>query len=214
MLLRARVSVLDRPGALLSMAKVIADTGGNIVDIEVLAAAEGRVVDDIVFELPDGSRDDLAAKLKATGAEVLNLRRTVQVNGQRRDLDLLTRIAGAPAEALASFVALAPSVWSADWAVAISDTGQLVHATPGAPHPLPDPLPDPIGPLPRRGVTRTADSRAFEVVAMAWAGHGAERVYLGRSEGPTFLQVELVHLRRVVDLAAALASGVTTMATP
>lgn len=209
MLLRARVSLLDRPGALLSLAKVIADVGGNIVDIEVLASADGRVVDDLVLELPDGSRDGLAARLKATGAEVLNVRRTVQLNGQRRDLDLLTRIAANPAEALASFVALAPSAWSADWAAAVTPDDVVLHATPGAPTPFPEGMPDPIGPLPRRGTVRQVDGRGLEVVAVTWSAPGAERVYLGRSEGPAYLQVELVHLRRVVELAAALSGAVT-----
>ncbi|HVT65960.1 MAG TPA: ACT domain-containing protein [Mycobacteriales bacterium] len=210
MLLRARVSVLDRPGALLSMAKVIADTGGNIVDIEVLASADGRVIDDLVVDLPDGSREGLAAKLRATGAEVLNVRRTVQLNGQRRDLDLLARMAGNPTEAVVSFVALAPSVWSADWAAAVTDSGVVVNATPGAPSPLPDSLPEPIGPLPRRATVRTAEDRSLEVVGVPWAGLGAERIYLGRADGPTFLQVELVHLRRVVELAVGLTGAVLT----
>jgi hypothetical protein len=210
-LLRARVSVLDRPGALLSMAKVIADSGGNIVDIEVLATADGRVVDDLLLELPSGAREELAAKLKASGAEVLNIRPTVQISGQRRDLDLLTRIAASPAEALSSFVALAPSVWSADWAVAVTGATS-VHATPGAPQPLPDSMPEPVGPLPRRGLVKAADERSIEVVGVGWAGAGADRLYLGRREGPTFLQVELVHLRRVVELAATLSSRITSMA--
>ena len=212
MLLRVRVSVLDRPGSLLAMAKAIADLGGNIVDIEVLASADGRVVDDVVIDGPDGLRNQLATRLAATGAEVLNLRPTVQISGQRRDLDLLARIAATPADALASFISLAPSAWSADWAAAAVGS-EVLHATPGAPKPLPDGMPDPVGPLPRRGTVRIAGDRALEVVAVTWPGAGADRLYLGRAEGPAFLQVELVHLRRVVELAATLSSGVTSMVT-
>jgi hypothetical protein len=57
---------------------------------------------------------------------------------------------------------------------------------------------------------RGAGGRTIEVVAMTWGGPGAERVYVGRREGPTLLQVEMVHLRRVVELAASLTSGAAT----
>ena len=112
MLLRARVSLLDRPGALLSVARVIADLGGNIVDIEILASGDGKVIDDLVVELPDTDPAPLVAKLGTTGAEVLNLRRTVRLSGQRPDLDLLHRVATSPDEALQTLVSMAPPVWN------------------------------------------------------------------------------------------------------
>lgn len=209
MLLRARVSVLDRPGSLLGVAKAIAGLGGNVVDIEVLATADGHVVDDLVLDLPGGQPDLLTKELGNAGAEVLHLRKTVQVTGQRADLDLLARVAGEPASVMSTVVALAPSVWSADWAaVATPAEGAMpLHATPGAPAPLPAGMPDPLGPLPRRGTAQGGNGTVHEVVSLQWGSH--HHLYLGRVDGPMFLQVELVHLRRVIELATALAKDVS-----
>lgn len=207
MLLRARVSVLDRPGSLLGLAKAIAGLGGNIVDIEVLASSDDRVVDDLIVDLAGNEPELLMKELGNAGAEVLDLRRTVQVTGQRGDLDLLARVAAEPASAMATVVALAPALWCADWAALGSAAPGSTprHATPGAPQPLPAGLPEPLGPLPRRGTTQGDNAVAYEVAGMPWGSH---TLYLGRTDGPLFLQVELVHLRRVVELAAALAAGV------
>jgi hypothetical protein len=65
-------------------------------------------------------------------------------------------------------------------------------------------MPEPIGPLPRRGSVQTPHGNVYEVVSLQWGNH---HLYLGRQDGPTFLQVELVHLRRVVELANAIAAS-------
>jgi hypothetical protein len=199
------VSLLDQPGALLSVARAIAEVGGNIVDIEILATGDGRVVDDLVIDLPAGDQETLVGAIAGTGAEVLNVRRTVRLSGQRPDLDLLDRIAKQPDDALATLVALTPPIYSATWAVAVAaaEPAATVCASPGAPHPLPAGLPVPVGPLPRRSLVDGLAGRRSEVVGAPW---GDYLLYLGRADGPTFLQVELVQLRRVLELAAALTS--------
>lgn len=203
MLLRARVSLLDRPGALLSVARVIADLGGNIVDIEILATGDGKVIDDLVIELPGPDTEPLVTKLGTTGAEVLNLRRTVRLSGQRPDLDLLHRVATSPEDARTSLVSMAPPVWSTDWAAIVEPAQRTtpVWSSPGTPNPLPVGLPEPVGELPRRGTVEAATGQRIEVVGVPL---GESVFYLGRTDGPTFLQVELVQLRRVVELVAAL----------
>jgi hypothetical protein len=205
-LLRARVSVLDRPGSLLKMAKAIADMGGNIVDIEVLATADDHVVDDLIIDLPGGDPERLTKELATAGAEVQNLRKTVQVTGQRADLDLLARVAAHPIDVMSTVVSLGPSVWCADWAAVATpgDVTMPLHSTPGAPKPLPEGMPEPMGPLPRRGTAHAANGATYEVVSLQWGSH---HLYLGRHDGPSFLQVELVHLRRVIELANAIAAS-------
>jgi predicted amino acid-binding ACT domain protein len=202
-LLRARVSLLDRPGALLAVARAVADLGGNIVDIEILATTEGRVVDDLVVEMPTQDLDALTAQLATSGAQVLSLRRTVLLSGQRPDLDLLHRISTGPADALATMVSVAPPIWSADWAMAVlpAEPEVAVRSSPGAPRPVPNGLPVPLGALPRRAGVTGSNGQHFEVVGVHWDPYV---LYLGRLDGPTFLQVELIQLRRVVDLALAL----------
>ncbi|HVU72915.1 MAG TPA: ACT domain-containing protein [Mycobacteriales bacterium] len=202
MLLRARVTLPDRPGALLAVAKALADAGGNIVDIEVLAAGEGRAIDDVVVDLPGAGEDRLREVLAGAGAGVLSARKTVRVTGQRADLDLLQRVAAEPASALATTVSMGAMVFGADWAVSTSatDTKRVQHRSVGSPSALPDGLPAPTGALPRRALL---DGR-WEVVGIGWSDH---HVFLGRDGGPTFLQVELLQLRRVVELARSLAGA-------
>jgi hypothetical protein len=186
------------------MAKAIADLGGNIVDIEVLATADDHVVDDLIVDLPNNQPDLLVKELGNAGAEVLNLRKTVQITGQRADLDLLARVAAEPINVMQTVVSLGPSLWCADWAaIATPEAGSMpLHATPGAPKPLPVGMPEPLGPLPRRGTAHGANGASYEVVSLQWGHH---HLYLARMDGPMFLQVELVHIRRVVELATALA---------
>jgi ACT domain len=203
-LLRVRVSVVDRPGALLAVAKVVADIGGNIVDIEILATGDHRVVDDLVIDLPGDDIPAMTAALVKAGAEVLNIRRTVRLAGQRPDLDLLQRVAGDPAGMLATLVSLLPPIYSADWAAAVAVTAldTIVQSSPGAPRTLPVGLPVPLGPLPRRGVVDAGAGGEWEAVGVPC---GEFFVYLGRADGPTFLQVELLQLRRIVELSVSLA---------
>jgi predicted amino acid-binding ACT domain protein len=205
-LLRVRVSLLDRPGALLAVARVLADIGSNIVDIEILATGDGQVVDDLVIDFPGMDQAALTESLSRAGAEVLNIRRTVRLSGQRPDLDLLQRVASEPTAALATLVSLAPPIYSADWAVVvpISDDTTVVRSSPGAPNPLPPGLPVPIGPLPRRALIDGTAAGKLEIVGVSCGEHF---LYLGRAEGPTFLQVELLQLRRVVELAMTLATA-------
>jgi hypothetical protein len=208
LLLRARLSLLDRPGALLAAAKVIADIGGNIVDIEILAASDGRVIDDLVIDVPDTARATLTRRLVATGAEVLNLRRTVRLSGQRPDLDLLSRISTEPHAAVATLVSMAPPIWSADWALVVANepANTIVRSSPGAPMLPPECLPVPLGPLPRRGLVDSPTGEHFEVVGARWGTD--HHLYLGRVDGPTFLQVEMIQLRRMIDLAQSLLAAV------
>lgn len=202
MLLRARVSLPDRPGAFLAVAKAIADAGGNIVDIEVLASGEGRAIDDVVVDLPGGGDERLREVLASTGAGVLSARRTVRVSGQRADLDLLQRVAAEPAAGLATVVSMGPMVWNADWAFATSaaDPTVALHRSVGSPNPLPPGLPVPVGALPRRALLDFA-GKGWETVGVLW---GDFIVFIGRDEGPTFLQVELLQLRRVIELARGI----------
>jgi len=199
-LLRARVTLPDRPGAFLAVAKALADAGGNIVDIGVLAAGEGRAIDDIVVEVPGAGDERLREILATAGAGVLSCRKTVRVTGQRVDLDLLQRVAAEPSSALATVVSMAPMVFHADWAISTSgeDISHVGHRSVGSPSTLPAGLPAPTGALPRRALL---DGR-WEVVGVTFGDH---HLFLARDGGPTFLQVELLQLRRVIELARTLA---------
>lgn len=105
---------------------------------------------------------------------------------------------------LATLVSLLPPIYSADWAAAVAVTAldTIVQSSPGAPRTLPSGLPLPLGPLPRRGVVEAGAGGEWETVGVPC---GDYFLYLGRADGPTFLQVELLQLRRIVELSVSLA---------
>ena len=70
-LIRLRIALADRPGALARVAAIIADHDGNITSVYVHRTGVGGAVDDLVCEFPDGAnmaplRHDLTASGAAT----------------------------------------------------------------------------------------------------------------------------------------------------
>ena len=71
-LVRLRISLSDRPGALAGVAAIIAEHGGNITAIDVQQSGAADVVDDMVVDLPDGADlGQLRLALRASGAGTL-----------------------------------------------------------------------------------------------------------------------------------------------
>ena len=56
---RVRVWLADRPGALGSVASRIGGVGGDVIGIEILERGAGRAIDDLVVALPDTKLIDL-----------------------------------------------------------------------------------------------------------------------------------------------------------
>jgi hypothetical protein len=56
---RVRVWLADRPGALGSVASRIGGVGGDVIGIEILERGAGRAIDDLVVALPDPALIDL-----------------------------------------------------------------------------------------------------------------------------------------------------------
>ena len=56
---RVRVWLADRPGALGSVASRIGGVGGDVIGIEILERGAGRAIDDLVVALPDPTLTDL-----------------------------------------------------------------------------------------------------------------------------------------------------------
>jgi len=71
LLVRMRISLADRPGALAQVGLVMADHGGNIVSVDVHQAGVVSAIDDLLVEFPDDAdlaalRNDLTASGVAT----------------------------------------------------------------------------------------------------------------------------------------------------
>ncbi len=136
-LVRLRIWLPDRPGALGAVASRIGSVKGDVVGIEILEQGAGRAVDDLVVALPSAA---LVSLLVAEISEVdgVDIEEVVPVDASAIDHDL------AALEAAASIVAIARAerlvemvldrsmvVCNASWAVALDDDESVQSATRG-----------------------------------------------------------------------------------
>jgi hypothetical protein len=121
MLLRLRLWVADRPGALGQVTRELGGCGADIVQVSVLGRERGRALDEITVFLPEaGLRDRLERSLRAMPAvSVEGVRACGEVPGAFPDLNLLGRIAAEPRSTLETLVEALPRILAADWALAL-----------------------------------------------------------------------------------------------
>ncbi|HEX2771371.1 MAG TPA: amino acid-binding protein [Micromonosporaceae bacterium] len=121
MLLRVRITLPDRPGALGQVARTLGVAGADIVQVVVLERLAGRAVDDFTVSWPGATPPDrLATDLTAIpGVRVEGIwRATAAMPGYGQDAQVLSQVAANPAEGLATLVDAVPGLLAADWAVA------------------------------------------------------------------------------------------------
>jgi hypothetical protein len=121
MLLRVRVTLPDRPGALGQVARTLGVAGADIVQVVVLERLGGRAVDDFTVVWPGASRTErLLSGLGAIpGVQVDGVWRAIGAPGNGgQDAELLGQVAANPADGLATLVDAVPGLLAADWAVA------------------------------------------------------------------------------------------------
>ncbi|MEU4688063.1 amino acid-binding protein [Actinoplanes sp. NPDC023714] len=121
MLLRVRVTLPDRPGALGQVARTLGVAGADIVQVVVLERLGGRAVDDFTVVWPGASRVDrlLAGLAAIPGVQVDGVWKAIgaPVHGGH-DAELLAQVAANPADGLATLVDAVPGLLAADWAAA------------------------------------------------------------------------------------------------
>jgi hypothetical protein len=121
MLLRVRVTLPDRPGALGQVARTLGVAGADIVQVVVLERLGGRAVDDFTVVWPGASRVErlLAGLAAIPGVQVDGVWKAIgaPVSGGH-DAELLAQVAGNPADGLATLVDAVPGLLAADWAAA------------------------------------------------------------------------------------------------
>jgi hypothetical protein len=148
MLLRVRVTLPDRPGALGQVARTLGVAGADIVQVVVLERLGGRAVDDFTVVWPGASRVErlLAGLAAIPGVQVDGVWKAIgaPVNGGH-DAELLAQVAANPVDGLATLVDAVPGLLAADWAAAAvvpadwaarSGEPQVVYASWRAPSPL------------------------------------------------------------------------------
>jgi hypothetical protein len=121
MLLRVRVTLPDRPGALGQVARTLGVAGADIVQVVVLERLGGRAVDDFTVVWPGAGRVErlLAGLAAIPGVQVDGVWKAIgaPVNGGH-DAELLAQVAANPADGLATLVDAVPALLAADWAAA------------------------------------------------------------------------------------------------
>jgi hypothetical protein len=121
MLLRVRVTLPDRPGALGQVARTLGVAGADIVQVVVLERLGGRAVDDFTVVWPGASRVErlLAGLAAIPGVQVDGVWKAIgaPVSGGH-DAELLAQVAANPADGLATLVDAVPGLLAADWASA------------------------------------------------------------------------------------------------
>jgi hypothetical protein len=121
MLLRVRITLPDRPGALGQVARTLGVAGADIVQVVVLERLGGRAVDDFTVVWPGASRVErlLAGLAAIPGVQVDGVWKAIgaPVSGGH-DAELLAQVAANPADGLATLVDAIPALLAADWAAA------------------------------------------------------------------------------------------------
>lgn len=232
MLLRVRVTLPDRPGALGQVARTLGVCGADIVQVVVLERLGGRAVDDFTVVWPGASRverllDGLAAVAGVRVDGLWSVTGAPVAGGP--DAQLLAQVASNPTHGLAILVDTVPVLLAADWAAVVAvppewanpsaDTSPvLVRASWQAPEPLevPDVAPVRARPVSGPGGARYA-AAPFEraglvlLAARVPGGGGAWRSRAGEpaAELPpaSFHATEVERLAQLVRATAAVLGG-------
>jgi hypothetical protein len=204
-LLRLRIWVADRPGALGQVTRELGACGADIVQVSVLSRELGRALDEITVFLPEeDQRDRLERSLRALSTvAVEGVRPSGEVPGAFPDLDLLGRVAADPRAALNILADALPRILAADWAVAVrtGSAGPLPASAVlarswDAPRELT--LPE----LPTRAATVSVGTSRY---ASAPVGDTGVLAVVCRIGDPSFHRFEVLRLSRLTEVAAAIA---------
>jgi hypothetical protein len=206
-LLRLRIWVADRPGALGQVTRELGACGADIVQVSVLSRELGRALDEITVFMPEQEhRERLERALRGLGGvSVEGVRPSGEVPGAFPDLDLLGRVAADPRACLNILADALPRILAADWAVAVraGASGPLPPAAVlarswDAPRELV--LPE----LPSRAATVSVGTTRY---AAAPVGETGVLLVVCRIGDPAFHRFEVLRLSRLTEVAAAIAGS-------
>lgn len=210
-----RISLVDRPGSLGSLAVALGSVGADILSLDVVERNSGYAIDDLVIELPPGAMPDrlITAAESLPDVRVDSVRPHTGLLEAHRELELLDQVAAASdnPSRLHVLVNEAPRVLRVSWCTILrSSRGELqrLAGSPGSPETRADSAPWlPI----ERAVT--LDNTA-EWVPRAWRdmdttmvaaplGDPQTAVVLGRP-GPEFRPSEVARLGYLAGIVATM----------
>ncbi|WP_062349682.1 ACT domain-containing protein [Herbidospora yilanensis] len=196
MLLRLRIALPDRPGALGAVTQALGVAGADIIQVVVLDRGEERAVDDFTVSWPDAApREHLLRALdEIPDIKVEGAWATREAPGTYPELEVLKFLTTAGDRALATLVDAMPVIFSADWAACAADgSHDVVCASWRAPESVR--FPDLV---PARPVAATLESGVH--VVNAPLPPLALTLVLARVEGPAFHRIEVARLTRILDI--------------
>jgi hypothetical protein len=201
MLLRLRISLPDRPGALGRITRTLGAIGADILQMTVLEREGNRALDEFTVAWTGTLPYDRIAEGLETiqGVRVEAVWTTSEPPGAFPDLDVLGHVAGNPERAVITLADAGPGIFSADWAALVraDASREVVHASWQAPYPLDPP---PFVPMRPRAFT------AGDGLHMAAAPLGASGLVLvlARSTGPEFHRAEVLRLTLLTEVAMSM----------
>lgn len=201
MLLRVRVSLPDRPGALGAVTRTLGAGGADILQVTVLESIAGRALDEFTVSVANPAvRERVAAGLEAApGVRIEGIWETVEPPGAFPDLGVLSQVAMNPSHGLATLVDAAPALFSAEWAALVETEPELSVIT--ASWQAPDELILPaLTPLRPRTLTV---SDGPHLAATPFDGTSTVLV-IARRDAPPFHDVELTRLTVLADIVGAI----------
>ncbi|GIF05952.1 ACT domain-containing protein [Actinoplanes siamensis] len=230
MLLRVRVTLPDRPGALGQVARTLGVAGADIVQVVVLERLGGRAVDDFTVVWPGAARVErlLAGLAAIPGVQVDGVWKAIgaPVSGGH-DAELLAQVAANPSDGLATLVDAMPGLLAADWAAAAvvpadwaarngsratGNEPRVAYASWRAPSPLY--LPE-VTPLRARAFAEPGGAR----YAVAPFGRGGLVLLIARADdndlpAAAFHVTEVDRVAQLVRAAAVILGGRLDVVTP
>ena len=205
MLLRLRIWVADRPGALGQVTRELGACGADIVQVSVLSRELGRALDEITVFLPEEEhRDRLERSLRGLSTvTVEGVRPSGEVPGAFPDLDLLGRVAADPRAALNMLADALPRILAADWAVAVrAGASGPLHPSVVLARSWDAPREVSLPELPSRAATVSVGTSRY---ACAPVGESGVLLVVCRLGDPPFHRFEVLRLSRLTEVGAAVA---------
>jgi hypothetical protein len=201
MLLRLRISLPDRPGALGRITRTLGAAGADILQMTVLEREAGRALDELTVAWSGTMpHDRMATGLETIqGVRVEAIWPTAELPGAFPDLDVLGHIAGNPDRAVVTLADASPGIFSADWATVVrSDaTREILHTSWQAPNPFP-----PLSFVPQRPRAFT-DGNGVHFAATPLGDYGLV-LLVARTTGPQFHRAEVLRLTLLTEVAMAM----------
>lgn len=211
-----RVVLPDRPGMLGAVATALGSAGADILSLDVVERGPDGAVDDLLVVVPQGGLADtlISSAQSVPGVLVESLRPYLGAEDLHRDLELVDELAAAPEDGLKLFVAHAPGVFRAGWALLLEQYGDTVATlagSSGAPGSAGLQVPLPLATARRIDPGESWVPERWEALgtelAAAPVGSPERVVLLGRPGGPRFRGSEVLRLAHLAGIAATVSAG-------